>query len=519
MGIRDVIFGESSSPEPRPGEMRLDERVDQVLNQNELLQENLTILEMSMEDEGWRRLSANVEREFTRRGIESLLRLSRAMYLSNPIIKRAVNVRTYYTWGQGVTIKAKEEKFQEEVVAPQMDEDTNRAELYSHQARLLTHVDQIVEGNIFMVLFTDEDGKVLVRSVPTETIKEIHTRKGDIRRPTFYRRVWTEAYFNETNGNVEQKSREALYPDWRYKPKTEPSTIGGVEVKWHSPIMHQRTGGTKSMLFGIPETYAALDWARAYKKYLEDWHTIVSSLAKFAWKMTTKGSKIKNAKEKLRSTIPDNDDWREENNRSAGGVFLGKEGDEITPIPKTGATPGAEDARASRMMAGTSMDLPDTIVSGDVDVGNFATSKTLDRPTWLKMRSEQFLWSDFEKDMWRYSLDAQIFAGNSTYGKVEWVDGLAVCIPAIDPEVKVAFPPILEEDPIDNVKALVAAATLEGRPEAGTIPPELLSQLLLEAVGVEDIEEAMGKLSDTEHEELEETVETFTKLVKEMRNA
>lgn len=499
--------------------MPLEERVDQVLNQNELLQENLTVLEMSMEDEGWRRLSANVEREFTRRGIENLLRLSRAMYLSNPLIQRAVNVRTYYTWGQGVTVKAKEDKFQKEVVEPQMDEDTNRAEFYSHQARLLTHIDQIVEGNIFFLLFTDDSGKVLVRSVPTEQMKEIHTRKGDIRRPTFYRRVWVESNFNENNGNVEQKTREALYPDWRFRPKTMPSQIGGIDVMWNAPVMHQKTGGTKHMLFGVPETYAALDWARAYKRFLEDWHTIVASLAKFAWKMTTKGSKIKNAKEKLRSTIPDDEDWREDHNRVAGGVFLGKEGDEITPIPKTGASPGAEDAKASRLMVAGAMDIPDTILSGDVDVGNFATSKTLDRPTWLKMRSEQFLWSDFEKDMWRYSLDAQIRAGNATYGREEFIDGLSVCIPAINPEVKVAFPPILEEDPIDNVKALVAAATLEGRPEAGTIPSELLSQLLLEAVGVEDIEEAMGKLSSEEHQELGETIERFERLVKELKTA
>lgn len=515
MGVFDRIRGVQESATEQP---LTEESVRQTRDEMEQLQENLTVLEMALEDEGWRRLSASVEREFTRRGLENLFRLSRAMYLSNPLIKRAVNVSAFYTWGQGVTIKAKNEKVQNEIVIPQMDEDSNRAEFYSHQARLLTHVDQVVEGNIFFPLYTDNEGQVKVRSVSSEEIKEIYTMPGDSRRPMFYRRVWAEAYFNEANGVVEQRTHEALYPDWRFHPKTKRETIGGVDVKWDSPIMHQRTGGTKKMQFGIPETYVALDWARAYKRFLEDWHTIVSSLAKFAWKMTTKGSKIKAAKEKLRSTIPEDEDMQERNNRSAGGVFLGKDGDDITPIPKTGANPGAEDARASRLMVASGMGLPDTILSGDVDVGNFATSKTLDRPTWLMMRSTQFMWADYEKDMWRYSIDAKIRAGKFP-GKEEWIDGLSVCVPTLDTEVKIAFPPILEEDPMEIVKAIVAAATLEGRPEAGTIDPRLTSQLLLEGLGVEDVEEALDKIDDTERGELEEAVERLTTMVQELQTA
>jgi hypothetical protein len=489
----------------------------------DMMVENLQLLEMSMEDEGWRKLGIQAEREFTRRGLDQLIRVSRAMYLSHPLVKRGVNVTTYYTWAQGVTMQAKDQTVQDEIVLPTMDDDANRQELYGYQARILTDVDQMNEGNVFIVMFTNMNGDVSVRSIPTNEITEIMSREGDGRILTYYRRVWSESSMDLRTATPIIRQKEEFYPDWRYHPDNKPDTVAGIKVNWDAPIIHQKTGGLKNMRFGIPETYAAFEWARAYKSFLEDWHTLVNSLSRFAFKATTKGKKIQRLKEKLESegkrqtqdeAETDLND-RQPRRRKVGDVYVGKEGDDIQAIPKSGATISSDDARPSRLMIASAMDLPDTILSGDVDVGNFATSKTLDRPTELAMLHRQTLWSDFHKDIFRYCIDAKVRALELP-GKQEKDPRteLNIIVPSFDSTVEVTFPPILEDDKAANINAIVAAATLQGKANAEVLPPELVSKMLLESLGVEDVDATLDELPEPEAAQVEEALNNLTEAIR-----
>jgi hypothetical protein len=171
-------------------------------------------------------------------------------------------------------------------------------------------------------------------------------------------------------------------------------------------VYHQRTGGVKKMKFGAPETFAALDWARAYRKFLEDWHSIVSSLARFAWKQTSTESRLQATKRRVGSTISGENPTEGNPAPPAGSVFLKAGDNDVEPIPKQGSMTSAEDARASRLMVGSAMDLPDTILSGDAATGNLATAKTLDRPTELAIRSRQFMWTHWHQRVFRYAVEA-----------------------------------------------------------------------------------------------------------------
>lgn len=509
------VFGGTSVPQ-------LEEAIRSEKVNNSVVQENLRRLEMAMEEEGWRRTTATVDQEFTRGGLTDMIRISRAMYLIHPLMQRAVDVRTFYTWGQGVTFKANDERVQEEIVDPMIGDDWNRVELYGHQARMQTDVDQQVDGNIFLALFTNNWGDVSVRSIPTEQITEILSREGDGRIITFYRRQWTEESLG-ADGRVIQKTKEELYPDWRYHPRRKPGEFGGMKVNWDAPVMHQKTGGLKGMKFGVPETYAALEWARAYKGFLEDWHTVVKSLSRFAWKATTKGRKVKGMRKKLeeqgKGSAPEGEEEPLPRPKRIGDVFAGKDGDDITPIPKTGANVGAEDARASRLMVAAAMGLPDTILSGDVDVGNFATSKTLDRPTELLMRSRQTMWSDLHGDIFRYCVDAKVRTFQMPGREVEDPrTGLMIIEPDIDPIVNVTFPPVLEHDQKASVEAVIAAATLQGKADAGLLPRDYIAKSLLEALGADDIESLMDELPEEEIEGMGEAIEALTEAIKEARH-
>jgi hypothetical protein len=147
-------------------------------------------------------------------------------------------------------------------------------------------------------------------------------------------------------------------------------------------------------------------------------------------------------------------------------------------------------------MIGASMDLPDTILSGDPKVGNLATARALDRPTELAMTSRQKLWADVYEDLCNYALDWQVRATRGKLsGTVEYDDDMPIVDHQIDAAIEVKFPDVLEHDPVDAIRAIVLAATLDGRPAAGTLPDEVVSRLLAARLGVEDVDEMVVRLA------------------------
>lgn len=264
------------------------------------------------------------------------------------------------------------------------------------------------------------------------------------------------------------------------------------------------------MQFGVPSTYSVFDWARAYKKFLEDWHSIVASLARFAWNKTkNKGSKKKKVKDQLQSTLSKEN--AREGNPPPGpaAVHVDDEDSPLMPINKSGAQTSAEDAKPSRLMIASGLDLPDTMLSQDPQQGALATAKTLDRPTELGFLNWQAMERSREQDIFRYAFDSMVRRGERGWGKAEFVDGLSIVVPSVDPTVNITFPPVLEHDARDIVGALVSAATLDGKADAGTIPRETLAKALMEAVGVEDVEDALGEIDTEVEQELETAVETL----------
>lgn len=519
MGIRDTLTrrnGNSEAKEPTRDQLR--EELKSMAWQASTLEENMRELESQIigDEIGWRRLYGTLQMDFSRSGLDNLMNMSRAMYMSNPLIQRAVNVSSYYVWAQGVGFHAADETIQEQVVDPMVDDEYNRQELYGHQAMILTDVDQRVDGNTFAALFTSPAGDVQVRTIPANEIREIITDPDDTAKVWYYRRQWNQTKLDTGTGRTSVEPMEALYPCVRYHPQGQPDSFGSVPVYWDAPILHLRTGGFKHMAFGVPETYAAIDWARAYKEFLEDWHTIVSSLARFAWKATTKKNRAQKLKDKIggrRGGSELEEPQQSKRPPVPGSVLTMGQDEDITPIPKNAATTSAEDAKASRLMVASAMDLPDTILSADPQQGALATAKTLDRPTELGFRSRQSVWSEFHQALFRYRANVLVRIGQLP-GRKERVSRDTMYVePRMDPTVDIAFPPILEHDLTETVKAVVTAATLDGKPDAGTIPATEVSKLLMHAIGVEDVEEALNELPEQEMQQVQQAIERLHRLV------
>lgn len=496
-------------------DVALNARVDEALTelreqlagegaQNDYLQERLAELELALDDVGWARLSMETDWEFSRDGIDRIVALSRLNTLKNPLIRRGVHLKADYVFGQGVEISARDDEINVEVIQPFLDDPGNAKTLFSDVALPAKDRALTTDGNLVLLLFPNElTGHVSVRSINIDEIRDVVVNPDDRTEPWFYLRRWTERRFQSAGTSLGflTVSREAWYPDWRYRPRIRPESIDRIQVRWASPLYHVSLGGLDGMRFGVPETYAAIDWARAYKLFLEDWATIVRSLSRFAWKLT--GTKNPSAAAaRLGATAPAGSP---ETNPSpvAGAVFTSKTAD-LTPIQKSGATVASEDGVWLAKMVSAALGLPYTMLMGDSDQGNWATAKTLDRPTELQMIGRQRVHAEMIRDLCNYAIDWAIRApGGPLAGTEErGPDGRArMVVPdvKVDGEtvsgaerrtVDVVFPPILEDDVKARVDAIMVAEGSE------LIDPAVILRLLLTALGVDDVDELVAALPE-----------------------
>ena len=245
-------------------------QIQQLQGENLELQERLAALELALEADGWRLLTMQADQEFSREGLRIITQLSRIMYLKNPLIKRGVQVQRLYVWGQGWNVKATDPDIQF-VIDGFLKDPKNQVELTSHQARMSKETEQTTDGNTFFVFFVNQaTGRVRVRTIPFEEVIDIVCDPQDAKSPWYYRRSWSEQALDVGSGGIATTVKTAYYPDWRYTPTAKPASIGGYPVRWETPVYHVKTGGFSNWKFGCSEIYAAIDWSRAYKEFLED---------------------------------------------------------------------------------------------------------------------------------------------------------------------------------------------------------------------------------------------------------
>ncbi len=475
---------------------RLQEQGQQQGNLLAILQENLSRLEMALQSDEWRRLSMDATQEFSRPGLHNIVELARIMKIKNPIIQRGVGIQRLYVWAQGVSIAAADEQINE-VVQTFLDDERNRAELTGHQARGEAEESLQTDGNLFICFHTDAlTGRTRITLIDPQTIDEIVCNPENRREVFFYKRTWAQTKLDGT-----QETKTAYYPDWQYLPKTKAGVPQGWNVIWDKPVYHVAVN--RLGRWGVSEMYAALDWALAYKSFLENLATVWQALARWAMKLTVSGGKsgIAAAKAKLNTTLTGGSG---ENNPPplTGSTFIATEGTNLEPFRTSGATMNAEDGRRLFLMAAAVIGFPETFY-GDASVGTMATAKALDRPTELKITDRQALWSDILLSILRYVVLRAVVAPNGPLRglgtvvresdgdqyrlRVDWQEG-------IKSEIAVTFPPIVESDIPAQIGALVDATTLKGQAPAGTINLRTFTRQAATMLGIQNVDELIAAL-------------------------
>jgi len=482
--------------------LHLTEQLSAASNHIEILEESLYDLELAAEDRGWQRLGFQLEHEFSRTGITTVARNCRVMAIASPLIKRGLQLRIGYVWGQGVQVQARDEDVNE-VIKDFWDDESNQAAFTSSQAQEENERALGTDGNLVLAFFTNPlTGRVQVRTTPFEEILDVICNPDDRDEPWFYAREYEATVirpFVSTTGIRTTRSRlqrtKVLHPALGYRPLVRPKEIDGISINWDAPMLHVAVNRLDGWKWGIPDAYAALPWARAYDGFLTDWAKLVKALSRFAWRLTgDKGSKARRAAETLGAIVPPVGQSYSE----AGALAAYGPGAHLEAIPKSGATIDSESGRPLAAMVAAAMGVSVVSLLADPGTtGNRATAETLDKPTVLEAEMRRSLWGSVISTVTSYVIDQAVKAPRGPLqGTVVWDrdTGREVITLANDAErtVDIDWPELTEESVKELVDAIVAA---DG---TGKVPPLTVARLLLLALDVEDVDEILEDMVDDE---------------------
>lgn len=483
---------------------------------NDLLVEEATAaeLELAAENKGWRVAGLKLEQEFSRSGLTAVIENCRIMGVASPLIKRGLQLRGGYVFGQRVSVSARSGADAEQdvnaVVQAFWDDPSNQASFTSAQALETNERSLGTDGNLILAFFTDpRSGRTQVRVTPFEEIQDKLTNPEDRDDTWFFYRQYQAVVLEQGYNGLTRSRRETrrvLHPALGFWPAQRPTSIDGIPVVWDQPMLHVTVNRPQHWKWGVPDVYASLPWATAYEGFLTDWARLVKALSKFAWRLTgDRGSKVQRAAEKARAAFP-----------QVPGVNLpgGTDGPvgataamgpnvNLEAIPKSGATIDSGSGKPLAAMVAAGLGLPVTALLADPGVtGARAVAETLDKPTVLEMTGRQQLWADVIQTVLGYVVDQAAKApdgplqagppSTDVFGRPVTPLAGGEDDAGVDKTVVVEFPDINDLDVTALVNAIVAA---DG---TGKMPPLEVARLLLTALGVDDVDELLEDMTDEE---------------------
>ncbi|MEV2239512.1 hypothetical protein [Micromonospora sp. NPDC049891] len=474
-------------------------RLEQEANNNELLQETVADLQRALYEPGWIHLTAQGEHEFSPEALVQMRAICRLFAIKSPLIRHALNLRSSYVWGQGVEITARangREDGQQDVqgvVRAFLDDPSNQRTFTGANAR-----DQLetfglgCDGEVFLALFTrPATGRVQTRVLPADEIAEIICDPEDADTPWFYLRRWTHVG-RDGSGNPVREVRKRLYPAIDYRPASKPTMYAGTPVDWWSPVLHVAVNQPLGWRRGIPDAYPALDWAKAYKEFLEDWARLMRSLSRYAWKASAPGGRNAAVRTRL-AAAPSRDSATGEPNHAGATAVLPPDV-QLEAVSKSGATLDSDSGRPLAAMVAAAFGLPVTMLLGDPGLtGARATAETLDDPLERGMTQRRDVWAQVLHRVFRYVIAASVEAPKGRLKGAVIVDDWGQQVIRLDgdtdPTIDIDWPRL---DDVDMGKVVTAVVEASG---TGTVPPEVTLRLLLTALGVRRVDQIMERLT------------------------
>lgn len=454
------------------------------------LREDLALFSRQLEDIGWVKVNGSDwnSQDAAREQYQQMVRRCRLAFIKNPIIGQAVNLTTYYTFGEGVSEpKCYEDEEVSQIVSDFWKNPNNRLSLTSTENQIKLSNKLQYDGELAIGLQVDKDGSVYVRMIDPLTIVSVLKDPNDDMRPLFYKRRMNmkDQYIPDYENGL-ALIREDKPEDWATMLKF--FSIQEADVLKNTYLFHVKQNNDILDNRGIPDVYRALDWMNSNTKINSDAATFINAQAQFAWTKKLKGSRqqVDNmvARQRQNSNLT-NPSFQ------AGSTHVSNEGIEMDPVGLPSSTGSLFEVgiRRTLLMVCAAFGIMEHYF-GDPSTGNLATSKSMELPMLKKFLARQKLWESIYSNVLNFQIDMKIFVVNKNSFIYNDMKNRLTILPArdfSDRVIDIDFPPILEQDLKNMADALVAAK------DGQLIPIDTARRSMLQAMGVNNIEEELDK--------------------------
>lgn len=436
---------------------------------------------IQVQERGWINVSQSfVPWELSGEERQRVIEKVREVYKKNPLAGQIVDLKRYFTMGQGVSFKSEDPEVNE-VLKQFWKNDSNK--WFERQSQLSDDLE--IDGEFYLRFFTDQyTGKVQVRNIPAWQITDVITDPDDAEKPLWYRREWTEQKWD-----LESK----LYLVVKYHTGNDADYIPADE------ILHVKVGAPLYAKFGNSPLYRVLGYLNSYKEWLEDRAKLNKARAAFAWKKKIKGttSGVKSAVNGVLNTLNKVMTGTEKPvPPKTGGVIVENDAVEWSILNSdVKADSASEDGRAIKLMICAGSGIFEHYL-GDAKVGNLASTKSMELPM-LKMfewRQKLFEMSAFLPTFRRViqaAIDAGVLPEKIKVTRQEGGKTVELEIDTIDVDIDIDFPPLTQKEIKELTDSL--AKQIEMRIKS--------KQTAALEVGVEDWEQEKAMMAAEEEEQ------------------
>jgi hypothetical protein len=364
------------------------------------LRESIADVQLALDNIGWSPLGGEYGdmRELPLATIRDQTRVTRALAVINPLIKRGIAVRIAYIWGNGIKLDGLDE------TSDFAKHAGNKKYLLSEKAQMEMESCLATDGNFFL-LVTKKSAKSKVdrlTRVPLWQITGAVSDPDNAEDIWFYKREWNTVV---TNAATEQ---ETATPNVEYFPAIDydeangrPTQFKGKKVNWGSRIAAHSVNKQSGWKWGVPDILPVMFWAKAHKEFLESQATLVKAYSRFAWKVAAPTAANARAASTKVGTAPSIDPMTGQP-QGVGATAVTGQGTTISSVGRTG---GSVDFEAGLPLAGyvaAGLSVPLTELTADAGNANRSSAETLSGSNEKVMKARQAEHKMFYESIFAY---------------------------------------------------------------------------------------------------------------------
>lgn len=357
------------------------QELDGLRANQEILEESINDMATRYQDLSWDLLDSYDDGAGI--SLDKLKELSRTlsdMAATNPLMKRAAQLRHGYVFGKGMIVRNADQPRVRNVV----EDPWNERLMFSMQGQAELALAKFTDGNLFVIY--DKTKKVFTR-VPLEEIDAVSTDPDSAERIWFFKRRWSHKGKYKTEWIPASTFRGAIPRRIDEDTSTDPAPVSKTKIMFHETGEGKQVGWT----FGVPESLAAMSWAIAYSHYLNNNAQLVKAYAKFAYKVT-QNTRRGGEQAAVKIATP-----------GIGGTAIQPNGMELTPVNAAGSQVNFNNGQPLAAMVATSLGVSviSLLSSPGAAGGSYGAAATLDQPTIVGMTALQNTWGTFYRNVYR----------------------------------------------------------------------------------------------------------------------